>query len=426
MAAAVKAGSLAKQRGLPVRILLLEADDRVGRSILRTGNGRCNFSNAYAQQGDYRNKAFVARAFVQLSQLEGHEGDSVLRFFEDWGLSWAEESEGRLYPVTNKATTVLNVLRSACQHLGVEERCECQVVAVDPPHDAGAPFTLRMDDGQFLRAQAVIVACGGAAARSLVPDAPFQPLHPVLGPLEARLEMPGLATGKKAKQQAENPLLALNNIRVACKVALACQSAGGHYEEAGELLFRKYGVSGIAVFNLSRYAQPGDKLTIDLLPDWNQQETESNLFARRRRLASSYDGVLTWEDMLRGLVLPPVAQLVAALANARLQDAFLKQNVTQLAAVLKGIPLVVQGIHDQEGQCQVRQGGFLVEAFDAKTCQLASCPGLYVVGEALDVDAPCGGYNLYWAWSSGMLAAHSVAARMLQAEGRGQTPKGCL
>ena len=156
LAAAVAAGEALRDSegdAGAVRVVVYEASDRVGRSILATGNGRCNFSNARPDEGDYRNAAFVRRALFEFecqasryvpSQAKTSTAypNGVLGFFSDHGLMWREEGEGRLYPLANKAASVLDCLRAACAAAGVEERVECEVVAVEPPRAEGAPFTL--------------------------------------------------------------------------------------------------------------------------------------------------------------------------------------------------------------------------------------------------------------------------------------------
>lgn len=410
-----------------VRVVVYEASDRVGRSILATGNGRCNFSNARPGEGDYRNPAFVARVLSAfegaahrcvLSQAKASTAypNGVLGFFSDHGLMWREEGEGRLYPLANKATSVLDCLRAACAAAGVEERVEREVAVVEPPRAEGAPFTLRLADGRFERADAVIVAVGGAIARGLMPEGvPFREPKPTLGPL---------ATDPRWPRR-------LDNIRVRGALELwrldsrgmdgRAMNDGGYpmgahvgerlvSREVGEVMFRKYGVSGIAAFNLSRLAEPGDVLAVDFVPWVRLCDMEAFLNRRRKLLRASLGREATWDDMLRGMVLTPVADVLleaAALAGAR---PVAKGETARMAMFLKGLRLPVTGLGDVK-QCQVHRGGVEVGAVDERTCEVRGVPGLYVVGEALDVDAPCGGYNLHWAWASGLLAGWSAAER---------------
>lgn len=386
LAAAVAAADALRARGVRVGadagadgvdVAVCEADERVGRSILATGNGRCNFSNAQVDAAAYRNAAFVGAALDELRRAGGLRGgdgaDPVHAFFADLGLVWREEGEGRLYPLANKATSVLEVLRAAASDAGVREECRREAVRLDAPARKGDRFHVRFADGAVLHAEAVIVAAGGNAARALVPEGlAWEEPRAVLGPLrtDARL------------------VKALNNIRVRCAASLVGRDGAEKACERGEVLFRDYGVSGIAVFNLSRFAEPGDTLRIDLLPQHGEAPLEELL---RARLASLRErgGAGTGDDALRGMTLPA------------------------LVRALKGLALEVRGVGEAR-QCQVHRGGFLVEAFDPRTCAARAVPGLHVVGEALDVDAPCGGYNLHWAWASGMLAGRAAAESLME------------
>ena len=425
LAAAVAAGEAVRDAEGAARVVVYEAFDRVGRSILATGNGRCNFSNARPGEGDYRNAAFVRRVLLEFEgQAHGHVPsqaktstaypNGVLGFFSDHGLMWREEGEGRLYPLANKAASVLDCLRVACAAAGVEERVECEVAAVEPPRAEGAPFTLRLTDGRFERADMVIAAAGGAIACGLLPKGvPFREPEPTLGPLATEPRWPRR----------------LDNIRVRGALELwrpdsrgmdgRAMNDGGYpmgthegerlvSREVGEVMFRKYGVSGIAAFNLSRLAEPGDVLAVDFVPWIRLCDMEAFLNRRRKMLRVSLGHDVTWDDMLRGMVLAPVADVLweaAALDRAR---PVAKGETAVMAPVLKGLRLPVTGLGDVR-QCQVHRGGVSVRAVDDRTCEVRRVPGLYVVGEALDVDAACGGFNLHWAWASGMLGGWSAA-----------------
>ena len=426
--AAGAAGEVVEGDAGATRVVVYEASDRVGRSILATGNGRCNFSNARPGEGDYRNAAFVGRVLAAFegeahrrvpSQVKAGTAypSGVLGFFSDHGLMWCEEGEGRLYPLANKATSVLDCLRAACAAAGVEERVECEVAAVEPPRAEGEPFTLRLADGRFERACAVIVAAGGTVARELLPKGTsFSEPELTLGPLSTDPRWPRR----------------LDNIRVRGALELwrpdsrgmdgRALSDGGYpmgthegerllSREGGEVMFRKYGVSGIAAFNLSRLAEPGDVLAVDFVPWVRLCDMEAFLNRRRKMLRASLGHDVTWDDMLRGMVLAPVADVLleaAALDGAR---PVAKGETVRMAPVLKGLRLPVTGLGDVK-QCQVHRGGVSVRAVDDRTCEVRRVPGLYVVGEALDVDAACGGFNLHWAWASGLLAGWSAAERL--------------
>ncbi|MEG0504638.1 MAG: aminoacetone oxidase family FAD-binding enzyme [Raoultibacter sp.] len=375
----------------PVHITIYEAADRVGKSILATGNGRCNFSNASVDAELYRNAEFVGDALAACSPREVHDT------FADLGLIWHEESEGRLYPLSNKATSVLDVLRFALIDGGVSEVCEATVVAVTPVEGL---FLVSFADDTTAFADRVIVACGGAIARSLMPVGHvFRNTEPVLGPL----------------QTGTAPIRGLNNIRVRCTATLYDGLQGKahgvrdlkHSEskasECGEVLFRDYGVSGIAIFNLSRFAQRNDVLSLDLVPAFDEDALATELARRVKRF-----GTRTAVELCAGIVQTPVARAVCKSADVAPDAALLATQAPDLAHAFKQFILQVEGIGDAR-QCQVRRGGFDVASFDPATMQSRVCEGLFLAGEALNVDAPCGGYNLHWAWTSGALAGRFAA-----------------
>ena len=414
--AAVEASLALRQAGAAAHVALFEADpERIGRSILATGNGRCNISNACISADAYRNHAFVEEALMHLQSgyavergaacTRTLEANPVLERFADMGLVMREESEGRLYPMANKATSVLDVLRSTAAELGVDVQTDKHALRVDAPTLGGVGcFNIRFADKTIAHAAAVIVAVGGRAASGIQLPKPLacSDMQPVLGPLRVD------AQGAKLTRQ-------LNNIRVRGTVHL---ERGGRRvaSERGELLFRDYGVSGVSVFNLSRFAQPGDDLVVDFLPDIPSDDMERFMMTRRKRMQKLLGGELTLDRFLEGLLLPAVSAAALRQTGLRTGDRFTQEMIPQLCGMLKGMRLAVEGIGD-ERQCQVRRGGFPVERFNPATCEALDVPGLFVTGEALDVDAPCGGFNLHWAWSSGMLAGRAAADRIAGGEG---------
>lgn len=387
LACVVSAIRAAQSRGVRVpSILVLESADKIGRSILRSGNGRCNFSNMHNAPEAYNVPELVPPF---LSVGVGAEAENpVLAFFEELGLVWREE-EGRLYPLANKASVVLDVLRAPLRDACVTVRCEANVASIAVPQSPGESFTLKLADGELVRAGKVVLAAGGQAGSfGLEELVPWEEPVSVLGPLATD------ATFTKP----------LDNVRVRCTIRLL-RNGQEIAAERGEVLFRKYGVSGIAVFNLSRFAQAGDELSIDFWPD-----APARAFCNRvETLGACGASTLTLERFMQGIVVPLVGQQILKAAGLEAEAPATPECIAALEKQVHDFRLTVQGIGDTS-LCQVHRGGFALESFSPDTLEAWDIPGLYVVGEALNVDGACGGYNLHWAFVTGMKAGRHAAS----------------
>ena len=396
-------------QGVP-RILVVEQGKRIGASILRSGNGRCNFSNSCLETARYRNSDFVVQT---LAELPGGPIGSVVRWFEHLGLVWSEapQSGGLLYPFSNKASSVLEVLTGTLSSNAVDIHTCVRAKEVVPSEEG---YVVRLEEASLpsaksaagpsswepeqpkralVRTKCVVVAAGGGFAGTLVQgcnsDLRLQVWQPTLGPLST--EFP---EGVSADE--------LDGIRVQAQVSLSRVG----FSEKGEVLFRPYGVSGIVVFNASRYAKPGDVLQLDMLPETDYEEAVALLTDR----AQLFQGKPA-REAFRGFVLPELGAALLTAAGVCADKPLKQEECGKLAQVMKAFPLRVCGIADAQ-QCQVHRGGIDPQAVSAETLQAKGEPGLYVLGEALDVDGPCGGYNLHWAWACGILAGRSIARQI--------------
>ena len=377
-------------------IRIFEKDDRVGRSILATGNGRCNVFNTRPEAGNYRNFPFVREVLRAAEDcqppLAAVQGKNVVEpFFSGLGLVWKEDEEGRCWPVTNKASTVLDVLRTGCRANGARECCDSPVTRIERT-GAGGRFALRLADGRISHADAVVVATGSGLAGGLLPEGiGAEPPTAMLCPLSVR----------------EKWVRSLENIRVRAEVRLVREGRTVR-EQAGEVQFRKFGVSGIAVFNLSRDARPGDQLVLDLLPAFGEAEAMAFLSRRLEAMGAALGRTPTVEETLSGLVLPRVGEVVLGQLGLAGNRPVAADDIDRLAAALKSVTLTVTGLANNVSH-QITRGGIAAEQLAPETLQIAGAPGLFAAGEAVDVDADCGGFNLLWAWASGYLAGTNAA-----------------
>ncbi|MBP5314151.1 MAG: NAD(P)/FAD-dependent oxidoreductase, partial [Eggerthellaceae bacterium] len=380
LAAGVSAAKVLRERypGKDISIGVYEAFERVGRSILATGNGRCNFSNANIDVDSYKNPSFVKKVYASLSAECSGNFDPVGAFFAQIGLIETIEPDGRKYPRTSKASSVVDVLRFAIAGGHVDVFCACVVDKVVSAQN-GDGFVLMCSDGRLIHADAVIVAVGTSGtmkhpASNMLEafDIPFDAYRPVLGPIKTDNSFTKL----------------LDGVRVKAKVSIDTQNTDEPvFTEEGELLFRKYGVSGICVFNASRYANPGDILKIDFVPDMDKEDLKSFLVSRIGLCKANGMENVGIGDVFRGFMVHP---LVETLLNKSGIDEctsvdkawFETPPAIRLLDDIKGLPLTIKGI--EADQAQVKRGGYGVSAFGIKDLSAKSVPGLYAAGEALD------------------------------------------
>ncbi|MGN0262509.1 MAG: aminoacetone oxidase family FAD-binding enzyme [Eggerthellaceae bacterium] len=371
-AAGFAAAITAAREGCDVTVV--EAAERVGNSIKVTGDGRCNIANSRTSAGLYWNGDFVGRAFSRVSPWD------ALDFLESCGLMLREESQGRLYPLANKSTSVIDALRLSAEREGVCELCGERVVSLEPR--AGA-WRLRTESGWVRTFDAVVAACGGTKVpEGFLPDGVrVFPQRPLLGPM-------------KTSSQA---LKGLDKVRAKCSVTV------GDRTEDGEVTFRAYGISGIAAFNMTRFARKGDTVRLDFLSQLGK-DTSLPLLERRLHALDPFD----WLQLTCGMLLPLVARAVLRQAGIAPDSEPRPCDLPAFDRVLRGFELEYLGIGDQK-LCQVHRGGVCVSQVDPASMGIEGYPGLHCAGELLDVDGPCGGYNLHWAWVSGIIAGKAVA-----------------
>lgn len=374
-------------------VLLLERQARVGRKLLSTGNGRCNLSNHHAdsQSGHYHG-------------ADPHFGDyaldnpdlnvsATLDWFASLGLLTTAEDSGRLYPYSNMAGSVLDVLRYALDHPHIELHTGCTVTGI---RAKGHIFTIRTESESFT-ADAVILAAGGAAGSKLGGVMDGYQLAKSLGHHRTAL-YPSLV------QLRTDPTYPRSLKGVKAQAAIRIRRGGEIIaENSGEILFTEYGVSGPAIFDVSRaVATGGDGLIceLDFLSGHNEAETVAWLRRRQTAMAGRES-----QTLLTGLFHTRLGQILCKASGFTTQSvtSLSEDDLRHIAHTIHHFALPVTGTCGFD-QAQVTAGGLRTDEFDPQTLQSRLVPGFYACGEVLDVDGDCGGYNLQWAWSSGRLA----------------------
>lgn len=390
-AAGMAAAIHAAERDPKQRILLLEKLPRVGKKLLATGNGRCNLTNLQASPGAYHNGAFAAPA------LAAYPPQAVLAFFQRHGLRAYADAAGRVYPRSNVAASVVDTLRYALADAGVEVRCETPVTSI---RRSGHGFLLN----ENLAADTVILAAGGQAAPVHGSDGSGYALARQLGH-----SVTALAPALVPLIAAPGATAPLKGVR-AHDAALTLISGGRRYAQtAGELLFTARGLSGIAAMELAAAAQTALKndkqitfTEIDFLPemaaDALRNELKKSLIIKKNQ---------PMDQLLTGLVPKMIGVHICKAAKLYNQEtrvgSLTDRQLAQLAGLLKAFRVQITGV-GSFADAQVTRGGVSVREIDPATLQSLRQPGLYFAGELIDVDGPCGGYNLQWAFASGLVA----------------------
>ena len=371
-------------------VTLLERQGRVGRKLMATGNGRCNLTNHHVSPAHYHGETpdFCRHA------LAAFDVGSTLLYFAGLGLLTTAEDSGRVYPFSNMAGSVLDVLRFALENSGIDLRTGCVVTGIKKK---GNTFLVRTESGEEFTADRVILAAGGAAGGKVGGVMDGYQLAKGLGHHRTAL-YPSLV---QIRTDPTYPR-ALKGVKAEAAVTIR---RGGEVlaQNRGEVLFTEYGVSGPVIFDISRTAATGGDgltVTLDLFPDWAPREVLDWLRQRRQSAGDREAGTL-----LTGALHSRLGQMVCKAAGFTNQRAagLSDGDLRRIAAQVKGFTLPITGVCGFD-QAQVTAGGLRCGEFDPRTMESRLVPGFYACGEVLDIDGDCGGYNLQWAWSSGRAA----------------------
>jgi predicted Rossmann fold flavoprotein len=381
-AAGLMCALTAGQRGL--RVLVVEHANRIGKKILMSGGGRCNFTNTGATPANY----LSANPHFCKSALARYTPAHFIELVDRHGIAWHEKELGQLFcDVSSKL--IVKMLLDECAAAGVRIETSCSVEQV--VHGDGGDFRLHTARGEF-SAPALVVACGGLSIPSMGASGFGYALARQFGhallPTRAGL-VPLTLSGKHQERLAE-----LSG--VAFPVTARCNGA----EFSNFMLVTHRGISGPAILQVSSFWQPGDTLHLDLLPGSDALETLQAL--QHERPAAELKTVL-------GELLPK--RFAQRLCEHWLPNRPLKQfNLPQLreiAATLQSWPLVASGTEGYR-TAEVTLGGVDTDSLSSTTMQSRHVPGLYFIGEVVDVTGWLGGYNFQWAWASAHAAGMAL------------------
>ena len=380
------------------RVVLLEQQDRVGRKLLSTGNGRCNLTNLNAGAGDYHGARQAAQAALRVWPPR-----KVMAFFDALGIPCAADEAGRVYPMSRQAASVLDALRLGCDEAGVETRTGFRVIELRRV-DGG--FEAVSEGGDRASARCALICAGGLAAPKLGARGDGYRLLEGLGHCVTP-RFPAIA----ALITTPEAVRGLKGIRAEVEIALLSGDAVLRTER-GEALFAESGISGIAAMQLARAANEtlmsgkSCAVRLNFAPDMDAAAL------LRRRAENLPKRAL--DDFLNGVVPRRLGQTLAKAAGLPLSltaGALSAGQIDALAARLGGWTLPVTGTQGFD-QAQVTAGGASLKDFDVRRMASLRAPGLFAAGEVLDVDGDCGGFNLQWAWGSALMAAEGMDAEL--------------
>ncbi len=379
-----------KQNRPDIQIVVFEALDRACKKLITTGNGRCNITNRFATLKNYHGASadFIGSVFERFFV------DDSVEMFKKIGIEIVFEDDGRAYPMSYQASSVVDAFRFFCEENNIEIKTNCAVKDIKQQDG----YAIKTTDEMFF-AKTVIVTGGLVAGGKSVGSTgdvlsiaqrlgiKCAPLSPAIVQLKTNTEI--------TKQ--------LKGIKIDCNASLI-QGNSCKRTEFGEVLFTDYGLSGPPILQISRNALPGTKISLDLVPKM-QKDTLVLLLKSRKELLCKR----SLENYLTGFLNKRLGQVILKDCGFKLSQNvadLTEKDITVIADKIKHFEFSVTG-NTGFNNAQVCCGG-VKETELSRDLESKKYKGMFFAGEIIDVDGDCGGYNLQWAWSSGAVAGDGV------------------
>lgn len=383
----------AKQKNKNISVAIIEKNDRVGKKLLSTGNGRCNLTHSDITAEKY------CGSFKKQSNtiLKKYDTDKLLDIFKKIGLLTFCDNEGRYYPICKQASAVLDVLRFACERLNVEIFCGENIRSI---RNNNGYFSVKTDGNEFI-SKKLVIANGSKAAPKLGGNSSsadylknfghsFVPFSPALCPVKVKSEV----------------IKSLKGIRATAKAVLFDKNGKVVKEEIGEVQFSDNSLSGICIFNLSLYTKKNFLISLDLLHDVSHTELKTLIYNNRKLFSNQ-----TVDNLLTGIFQKRLGQ--AVLKESEVTDfsrkccSLSENEIDNIVRTIKDLRFpVVENCGFEQAQCAL--GGVNGHEIDENTMQSKIVKNLYVCGEAIDLCGECGGYNLHFAFASGITTGENL------------------
>ena len=378
-------------------VVVLEHMDRVGKKILSTGNGRCNFTNTYQDRSCYHsdNESFPWKI------IDKFNAEQIIKLFEELGV-YAKNRNGYMYPYSDQASSVTEALKMELERLQIDVRLQTECTNIFPRKKG---FTLQIvKDGKKgkIYADHVILCTGSRAFPASGSDGSGYDLakklgHKIIPVLPALVQL----------RCEEKFFKSIAGVRVQGTVSIWSENQC-LAKDTGELQLTNYGISGIPVFQVSRYAaialykKKKVQAILDFMPEFSEDELEKFLIKRAK---------MRPDQFFTGLSNKKLSDLwvkEAGISKEKKVGVFAEKEIQQLVRLIKNFKVIVTETNSYE-QAQVCRGGIDTKDVHPDTLESRYVPGLYFAGEILDVDGMCGGYNLTWAWASGAVSGREAS-----------------
>ena len=371
-------------------VILMERQARVGRKLQATGNGRCNLSNINADRGGYNG---THPEFV-LPAISAFDPATTLQWFAELGLYTVTEESGKVYPYSDQANSVVDVLRLNLDRPNITLKLGLDVEKIQKTDNG---FSV-VSSEETVTCDKLIIACGGLAGSKLGGTMSGYKLLGKLGHKSTRLR-PSLVQIKADWSGCAS----LKGVRANCHIQIL-KDGNLFNQSTGELQLTEQGISGPVVFEISRDVcwGPGAwTARIDFLPNWTAEQLRCEL--DRRRTTD-----LPMDELLTGILHNRLGRVLTKTAGIRGKNLVRELSDAEAEAVCDAVKSLEIPLTEPLGMdsAQVTAGGICTDQFDENTMESRLVSGLYACGEVLDIDGDCGGYNLQWAWSSGRCAGY--------------------
>lgn len=378
-------------------VLILERNDRLCKKLSATGNGQGNITNINLSELNYFSNSGSSDFAYKI--IKAFDNDSLRQYIKKLGGLTVADDRGRVYPMSKQASSITDLFRFELDRKKAEVKLNSFVNKIEKINDEFyVQAQIKTENGEKTEnfcCKSLVLACGGMASKNFGSDGNGYDLSKNLG-----IKISELAPSLVQLKSDDGIVKTLKGLRCDCKFNL-CSSKKVVYANYGEIIFADYGITGNAVFNASaHYDKNIDYASIEFLPEIDEDTLKKVLYNK------IIDYKLSYSDLLCGILPNVLGRAIIKRCNFNLNDRAEKDNIDIIVNEIKLFKLKIIGTMGFDN-AQVTKGGVLLSEVD-ENLESVKVRNLYFTGEILDVDGECGGYNLQWAFSSGVKVAKSI------------------